>query len=176
MRNMIRSAGALGLLIFCINLQAELTLAQRFYAIKMVLPGIKKVGIICDVSKNQKVLAQIGALAAQYQLEVALGPASSMQEVSRAFTALTAQKVNLIWVFPDEVLKNNVVRRYILEKAILAKIPIYGCDVNYVKEGALFWVEDKGGEALVHLNMRTAAVLGLTIPDEVKAKAVIEKE
>ncbi len=162
----------IGLILFILS---EAAPVDYLTAIKEVLPSAKKVGIMCNMMANVDALQKIAQAATQLGLAPFVGNVKALEDVPKAFESLSAQKVDVIWVFPDATLKEAVAKKFILEKATAAKIPIIGYDVDFVKEGAFLTVV-KTNEVKYHVNMEVAKTLGITIPDAVKSKIVVEKE
>ena len=113
-----------------------LDLSAQVELIKALQPNVKKVGILYTTSEANSVsqLAQIKKIAAAANIEIVDQGVQSASDIPQAAATLAA-KVDCINNFTD----NNVVSNLsvLLEQANAAKIPVYGSEVEQVKNGCI---------------------------------------
>lgn len=113
-----------------LNLDAQLKL------IRAMQPDAKKIGILYTTSEANSVsqLAEIKALAPNYNFEIVEQGVQSAADIPQAAATLAA-KVDCINNFTD----NNVVENLtvLLEQAKANNIPVYGSEIEQVKNGCL---------------------------------------
>lgn len=113
-----------------LNLDAQLKL------IRALQPDAKKVGILYTTSEANSVsqLAEIKTLAPNYNFEIVEQGVQSAADIPQAAASLAA-KVDCINNFTD----NNVVENLsvLLQQAGANNIPVYGSEVEQVKNGCL---------------------------------------
>ncbi|MDP4152835.1 MAG: ABC transporter substrate-binding protein [Bacillota bacterium] len=114
-----------------LNLDAQLKMIRAF------LPNAKKIGIIYTTSEPNSVsqLAKIQTLAPNYGFTIeALGVTNS-SEVATAAASIVAKGVDCINNFTDNNVVNNL--STVLHEANAKKIPVFGSEVEQVKNGCL---------------------------------------
>lgn len=113
-----------------LNLEAQLQL------IRACQPDAKKIGILYTTSEANSVshLEEIKSLAPQYGFEIVASGIQSPADIPQT-AAMLASQVDCINNFTD----NNVVDNLgtVLEKANAAGIPVYGSEIEQVKNGCL---------------------------------------
>ena len=113
-----------------LNLEAQIKLIRAFQ------PDAKKIGILYTTSEANSVsqLAEFKKIAPNYNFEVVEQGVQSAADIPQSAAALAA-KVDCINNFTD----NNVVENLstLLAKAKEANIPVYGSEVEQVKNGCL---------------------------------------
>ena len=113
-----------------LNLEAQLKL------IRACQPNAKKIGIIYTTSEANSVshLEEIKALAPNYGFEIVAKGIQSPADIPQT-AAMLAGEVDCINNFTDNNVVNNL--GTVLEKANAAGIPVYGSEIEQVKNGCL---------------------------------------
>jgi putative ABC transport system substrate-binding protein len=181
-----------------------LPLEAQFKMIRAFLPDAKKIGILYTTSEPNSVthLASAKKLAPQYGFEIAAIGVTNASEVATAATSLVSQGIDCINNFTDNNVVNNLTS--VLHAADGAKIPVFGSEVEQVKNGCLaaegidyvslgketgkiaakiLKGEAKAGEIPVALisdstpvyNKEVADRLGITLPGEYKDAEPVSK-
>ncbi len=120
----------------CTGTSDRLNLEGQLKMIKAFQPDVKKIGVLYTTSEANSVshLAQLKELAAQYDVEIIDSGIQSAADVAQAAASLVT-KVDCITNFTDNNVVDNL--QVLLEKANEAGIPVYGSEVEQVKNGCL---------------------------------------
>lgn len=175
-----------------LNIEAQLKL------IRALQPEAKKIGIIYTTSEANSVshLKTINQLSGKYGFEIIAQGISSASDIPQVAANLVT-KVDCINNFTDNLVVDNL--GILLEQAETAGIPVYGSEIDQVKNGCLAsesldyvalgvttgkMAADilRGGDASVTpvavvkdsypvINGKVAERLNITVPDEYAAKA-----
>ena len=113
-----------------LNLEAQLKL------IRALQPSAKKIGILYTTSEANSLshLAEIKTLAPKYNFEIVEQGVQNASDIPQATTSLVS-KVDCINNFTDNNVVNNL--NVVLQKANDAKIPVYGSELEQVKNGCI---------------------------------------
>lgn len=113
-----------------LNLDAQLKMIRAFQ------PDAKKIGILYTTSEANSVsqLAQIKQIAPDYGFEIVDQGVQSASDIPQAAATLVT-KVDCIDNFTDNNVVNNL--SVLLDKANEARIPVYGSEIEQVKNGCL---------------------------------------
>lgn len=121
----------------CTGSSDVLPLEQQIKMIRAFLPNAKKIGIIYTTSEPNSIsqLKQFKELAPKYNFEVVDVGVTNSSEVAAASATAVSKGVDCINNFTD----NNVVDNLstVLQAANGAKIPVFGSEVEQVKNGCL---------------------------------------
>ncbi len=144
---------------------------QYLYMMKSFKPEIQKVGVICDLSKNQGIVEKLQRPAFSIGVKIIVVDVKELKDISRGFEELTKNGVDFIWIFNDEdVAAHPIAREYIFKSALLKRIPVVVSNLEFVKEGALFSLEVLGEEVRVYVNNKVANALQLTVPENYRER------
>ena len=181
-----------------------LPLEAQLKMIRAFLPDAKKIGILYTTSEPNSVthLKAIRELAPKYDFEIVAIGVTTASEVATAATSLTSQGVDCINNFTDNNVVNNLTS--VLHAADAANIPVFGSEVEQVKNGCLaaegidyvslgketgkiaaqiLKGEAKAGEIPVALisdstpvyNKEVGSRLGITLPEDYKDAEAVSK-
>ena len=121
----------------CTGSSDVLPLEEHVKMIRAFLPDAKKIGILYTTSEPNSVaqLAQIKEIAKNYDFEIVDMGVTNASEVAAGAASLIAKGVDCINNFTD----NNVVDNLstVLQAASDAKIPVFGSEIEQVKNGCL---------------------------------------
>lgn len=176
---------------------------KQFKLLKELLPASKKVGIVYNTSElNSEVqVAQAKVIAEKYGLEIVTKGVTQVNELAQALDSLLPN-VDVLYTPTDNLVVSAT--PLVVKKALDNKKPVIGCIEDQVNQGALatetidyYKLGYQTGEVAVKIlkgekpnnipvktlentdlmiNKKTAASLGITIPEEILkgAKKVIE--
>jgi len=181
-----------------------LPLEAQLKMIRAFLPDAKKIGILYTTSEPNSVthLSSIKELAPKFGFEIVAIGVTNASEVATAATSLVSQGIDCINNFTDNNVVNNLTS--VLHAADSANIPVFGSEVEQVKNGCLaaegidyislgketgkiaakiLKGEAKAGDIPVALisdstpvyNKAVADRLGITLPDEYKNAEAVSK-
>lgn len=178
----------------------KLPIAAQLELIRALQPDAKTVGIVYTLSEPNSVsaIAEYKATAPEYGFSIEAIGVTDQSEVTQAVDTLIQKKVDCLNNLTDNNVVG--VLGSILDKTLDAKIPVYGSEVEQVKSGCLasqgieyvqlgrqtgaLAAKILKGEAKaselpyetiseysLYVNTETASELGISIPDEMLAKA-----
>lgn len=176
----------------------EVPLDRQLGAIRSLLPGQRRVGVLYDPSKTSAVVEEARRQAKAYGLELVAVQVSSEKDVPASLRTLLPT-VGALWLVPDSTVLTDESLRYILNTALDQKVPVIGFSPEFARSGALLSLSanygDIGRQAgglarrildgqvrlplkavpadriKMALNVKTARFLGIDIPKEIEARA-----
>lgn len=170
---------AIGLLVFLSLysfpvLSADATLMQQLFVVKQAFPGLKTIGILCHTEHAALALREMGIACAAYQIKLTIVHTATLQDVRDGFDKMVkAEKIDLVWVLPDNVTDQKFGRRFLSERCVGLKIPLIVSSLDYVREGALLSVgSDETGTLHIYLNQKVMQMMSLSLPPEVMPKVI----
>lgn len=171
---------------------------DQFKALLEIVPNAKRIGVIFDPSETQEIVALGTAAANRLGIGLVTYPVRSEGQVPEGLSHLRP-RIDALWLVSDRTVLTTQSLQYIFLFAFQTNLPLMGLSDHFVKMGALLAVgpdyEDVGrqsGEIAVRilkgenpeelpvmpprkaqlsLNLRTAQIIGLEIPDRVVRKA-----
>ena len=187
----------------CTGTSDVLDLDAQMKMIRAFLPDAKKIGVLYTTSEQNSLthLGKFKQLAPKYHFEIVAVGVNNASEVALGAASLVAKGVDCINNFTDNNVVNNL--SSVLNAASNAKIPVFGSEVEQVKNGCIaaegidyvslgvetgkiaakiLKGEAKAGDISVKLFSETTPVynndvlisLGITLPDSYKsAEAVV---
>lgn len=179
-----------------LSIPAEINLKM----IAEIFPAAKTVGILYDPKRNAAFVAKMTMLASAMNLEVLAFPVDSLKTLPDALHQVGNQADVLLGIV-DNTIYTPQTAKFILEDTVKKRIPFIGASPAYVRAGALaslaFDPKDIGCQSAAlaikilsgispvllqstipeklsyALNLRTAEIIGMKIPDAVMEKATI---
>ena len=171
--------------------------------IKEVLPGVKTVGVIYDPDKNTAYMNRLQTVAPQFLLAIKGFPVTSQKAIPEALEQVKEQTDALLGVVDNTVYTSRTTE-FIIRFTVQKDVPFIGLSLSYVKAGALcslvFDNYDIGRQTAqlaekilsgtppavikttvpekldIALNLRTANIIGVTIPKHIQRNAAIVYE
>lgn len=171
--------------------------------IKEVLPAVKTVGVIYDPDKNSAYIHRLQAAASQFHLRIKGFPVASQKEIPAALDQVQEQTDALLGIVDNTVYTSRTTE-FIIRFTVQNYVPFIGLSLSYVKAGALCSLvfdnyaigrqtarlaekilagtppaalETTVPEKLaIALNLRTANIIGVTIPKHIQQNAAIVYE
>jgi putative ABC transport system substrate-binding protein len=167
--------------------------------IKEVLPTVKKVGVIYDPNRNAGFMRDSVALAKKLGLQIKSFPVKSQKDIPKALQQVS-KDADVLWGIVDDTVYNSQTAKFIIQDTVKKyRIPFIGISASYVKAGALYALvfdnRDIGRQSAelanrilgatpvaelqsttpekirLALNLRTAELIGIEIPEKIIKKA-----
>lgn len=175
---------------------------KQFELLKKLAPNAKKVGILYNTSEaNSEVqVEQVKKIAPKFGLEIVTSGVTNVNDISQSLDSLI-KNIDVLYTPTDNVIASSI--SLISSKCIEKKIPIIAAERGMVEGGALategidyYKLGLQTGNLAVDvlkgkktqeipvstledtelvINTDTAQKLGITIPEDLKSKAVIVK-
>lgn len=120
----------------CTGTQDVLDMDAQLTLIKDLMPEVKNVGVLYTTSEANSVsqLATLTEAAKAFDIEIVSVGIQTAADIPQAATSL-ASKVDCITNFTDNNVVNNL--GVLLEKATEAGIPVFGSEIEQVKNGCI---------------------------------------
>jgi ABC-type uncharacterized transport system substrate-binding protein len=153
---------------------SEPTIMQKVFLAKQVFPDAKTVGVLCNTQTSTELLRALKIAGDAYQLQIRVFDARDLKELRVNFERMVhSGNIDLVWIIPDDVANQKFGRRFLAEKCIALKIPLFVPSVEYLREGALFTVStDVDNASKIFVNRKVQEMMGLTFPPERQAKII----
>lgn len=169
----------IGIVIFLLtavgNLRAaDATLMQQVFLVKQAFPNLKTIGVLCHTEHVADAIKAMGVACAAYQMNLKVFHTASLQDVRDGFDKLIkADKIDLIWILPDDVTSQKFGRRFLSEKCLAMKIPLCVYSPELVREGALLSI-GPGDDGTLHIfyNEKVGGMMSITLPAEIQPKVI----
>ncbi|MBI5498410.1 MAG: hypothetical protein HY904_25640 [Deltaproteobacteria bacterium] len=108
---------------------------EQFGALKALLPGLKKVGVVFDGRHSGVKVKEAEALAGSLGLTVLTSEVQMPEDITGALKGLGA--VDAIWTPADSTILTVTGLDALGEYSRAQKVPVYGINANHVQRGAL---------------------------------------
>lgn len=176
----------------------DVPVQDQFSSLLDVVPRAKKIGVIYNPDETQFMVDEARKAANRMNLGLVTYPIHSEAEVPEGLTALRP-RIDALWLVSDRTVLTTQSLQYVFLFAFQTNLPLMGLSDHFVRMGALFAVgpdyRDVGMQSgefaaqilagrdpyelpvasprkvLLSLNLRTAEIIGLRIPDVVVRKA-----
>jgi putative ABC transport system substrate-binding protein len=168
---------------------------RQAQALRQAVPAAKRVGLVYSPA-NSRPLADAYAKAAEAAgLVPVRHEVAGLKDFAGAVRSLVG-KVDALWLVPDPSLINAETFKFLVQTSFESKLPLVAYSQAMVKAGALLAVEAEyadmgrraghagrrllGGDAgavpeapdgALYVNRRSAGLLGVSLPDAVRAQA-----
>jgi putative ABC transport system substrate-binding protein len=178
----------------CLDVPVE----QQFTSLLDVVPRARRIGVVYNPEESQFIVDEARRAASRMNLGLVAYPVHSEAEVPEALSELRP-KIDALWLVSDRIVLTTQSLQYVFLFAFQTNLPLMGLSEHFVKMGALFAVgpdyRDVGKQSgefaaqilmgrdpeelpvaspskvLLSLNLRTAEIIGLRIPDSIVRKA-----
>lgn len=176
----------------------DVPVREQFMSLVDVVPGAKRIGVVYNPDETQLIVDEGRAVANSMNLGFVSEAVRSEAEVPKALGDLRP-RIDALWLVGDRTVLTTQSLQYVFLFAFQNNLPLIGLSEHFVKMGALFAVgpdyEDIGRQSgelaarilrgaqpgemsfvsprkvLLSLNLRTAEIIGLRIPDHVIRRA-----
>ena len=178
----------------------KLPVENQLKAIRAIMPEAKKIGILYTTSEvnSESAIAEYQALAPEYGFEIVTSGISTTADIPMALDSLLSQ-VDVMTNLTDNTVVSAL--SLVLDKANTANIPVFGSEIEQVKlgcvasegldyialgkqTGAMAAKVLKGeaacqdlpyeviSESSLYVNYEAMEALGLTLPEDMAARAI----
>ncbi len=176
----------------------EIPVNTQLKTFKAVVPTLKRIGVVYDPAKTSGLIRTAQEEAHQLDLELVAVEISSAKDLPGTIRGLLP-KIQGLWMVPDSTVITSDSFQFILLATIERNIPFMAFSDNFVKAGALLALSpdyfeigkqssllvdkiiqtgilDRGKviypeTARLAVNLKTAKILGLEIPESVLSRA-----
>ncbi len=147
-----------------LNLEAQMEMIRTF------LPNAKKIGVLYTTSEQNSVthLNKFKSIAPDYGFEIVAVGVTNATEVATAAKTLVSKGIDCINNFTDNNVVNNL--SSVLNAANTANIPVFGSEVEQVKNGCIA----AEGLDYVHLGRETGMMAAKILEGDAKAGEMAE--
>jgi putative ABC transport system substrate-binding protein len=173
--------------------------AKRLQLLKEVIPRLTRVAVLWnpDTPYHPKAIEEIKAVAPSLSIKLSFVGARTSEDFSAAFSAISRAHAQALYVIIDPYFFNN--RMTLLALASKARLPVIYGEKNFAEAGALLSYGPNFGDMFrrsaeyvdkilkgakpadlpieqpkeyeLVINLKTAKVLGLTIPESILLRA-----
>jgi putative ABC transport system substrate-binding protein len=178
----------------CLDVPVE----DQFISLLDVVPRARRIGVIYNPQESQFLVDEARNAANGMDLGLVAYPISSEADVPEGLNSLRP-KIDALWLVSDRTVLTTESLQFVFLYAFQTNLPLMGLSEHFVKMGALFAVgpdyKDVGMQSgefaaqilsgqdpdelpvasprkvLLSLNLRTAEIIGLSIPEGVVRKA-----
>lgn len=176
----------------------EIPVNAQFKTFKAVVPTLKRIGVVYDPAKTSSLIRTAQEEARQLGLELVAVEVRTAKELPGTIRSLLPQ-IEGLWMVPDSTVITTDSFQFILLATLERNIPFMAFSDNFVKAGALLslspdyfkigrqssflvdqvvkrGISDRGKvvppeTARLTLNLKTAKILGLAIPEGILSTA-----
>ena len=173
---------------------------QTIHLFKQLGPQIRRLGVVFDRTKTGYLVSLADAIAREQGLQLITKAIRSPREAIPALDSLQEERIDALWIVPDETILAPEVVQYMLLFSYRNKVPLLGLSERHAQMGALLSLsfassEDIGRQAgdlansilegktaaeipyttarqvKLIVNLKTAQRLGIEIPKSIIAMA-----
>jgi putative tryptophan/tyrosine transport system substrate-binding protein len=163
--------------------------------LRAAVPSVKRVGLVYSPTNSRAVADAYSRAASGVGLQPIRHEVAGLKDFAGAVRSLVG-RVDALWLVPDPSLINAETFKFLVQTSFESKLPLVAYSQAMVKAGALLAVEAEyadmgkragatgrkllGGDAnatpeppdgALYVNRRSAGLLGVTLPDAVRAQA-----
>ncbi|HET9452040.1 MAG TPA: ABC transporter substrate binding protein [Aggregicoccus sp.] len=163
--------------------------------LKQALPGVKRVGLVYSPTNSRAAADAYGQAASAAGLVPVRYEVAGLRDFAGAVRRLVG-RVDALWLIPDPTLINAETFKFLVQTSFESKLPLVAYSQAMVKAGALLALEpeyaDMGRRAgsagrrllagdgavtpepadgTLYVNRRSAGLLGVSLPEAVRAQA-----
>lgn len=178
----------------CLDVPVE----EQFSSLLTVVPKVRRIGVIYSPDESQFIVDEAQNTANRMNVGLVTYPVYSEADVSQALSALRP-KIDALWLVSDRIVLTTQSLQYMFLFTFQNNLPLMGLSDHFVKMGALVAVgpdyQDVGRQSgdlaaemlagrsaadlpvasprkvMLSLNLRTAEIIGLRIPESVVKRA-----
>lgn len=173
---------------------------QPLRVLRQLGPQIRRVGVIFNRAKTGYLVTQAEAVAREEGIQLVTKEIRSVKEAVQAVNSLQRERIDALWILPDETILDPKVFKYTLLFSYRNKVPVFGLSERQVRMGAVIALsfassEDIGRQAAelangilggkspaelpyttarqvkLTVSLKAARKLGMEIPESIIARA-----
>jgi putative ABC transport system substrate-binding protein len=170
--------------------------SAQLRVLREALPGAKRVGLLYNPAQSHTLALRYSEVASQAGLTVSRAEVKDARSVAPLARALLG-RVDVLWLLPDSTVVTAETFPFLVQRSFEVKVPLVGFSESLCRAGALLALEVSaaelgqraasaaqrllaGGAAAVEpnlgslcLNGRAASLLGLRLPEALRARATL---
>jgi putative ABC transport system substrate-binding protein len=173
--------------------------AAQLRMLREALPQAKRVGLLYNPAQSKALAERYSEVAAQAGLTVSRAEVADARAVATLARALMG-RVDVLWLLPDSTVVTSETFPFLLQRSFEVKVPLVGFSESLCRAGALLALEVSPTELGQHaakaaqrllagastaatagepnlgslcLNARAASLLGLRLPEALRARATL---
>jgi len=121
------------------GISVELPVDALLTRFKLLLPGMRRLGIIYSDQAPSRTLADAATAAAELDIELVRHTVSHSEDVPGAYRRIRSE-IDALWMVPDPVVVTHDNFRYLANRTLHDGIAFLGFSENFVRAGALLSV------------------------------------
>lgn len=122
------------------GISLEIPVKTQLKEIKTRLPGIKKIGLLCDPLNNIDFYESAVKASSEFNIEIIPLFVSSREEISKKLKS-SFNKFQLVWMIPDKTIISERIVKYVIKTGIYNKKGVVGYNSFFTRSGSLFSFE-----------------------------------
>lgn len=170
--------------------------AAQLRVLREALPNAKRVGLLYNPAQSRELALRYSEVASKAGLTVSRAEVTDERTVGPLARALLG-RVDVLWLLPDSTVVTSETFPFLVQRSFEVKVPLVGFSESLCRAGALFALEVSptelgqraaaaaqrllaGGAASPEpnagslcLNARAASLLGLRLPEALRARATL---
>jgi putative ABC transport system substrate-binding protein len=170
--------------------------AAQLRVLREALPNAKRVGLLYNAAKSRELAERYSEVASQAGLVTTRAEVADARNVAPLARALMG-RVDVLWLLPDSTVVTSETFPFLVQRSFEVKVPLVGFSESLCRAGALLALEvsptELGQRAATAaqrllagatstaepnlgglcLNARAASLLGLQLPEALRARATL---
>ena len=122
------------------GISLEIPVKTQLKEIKTRLPGIKKIGLLCDPLNNIDFYESAVKASSEFNIEIIPLFVSSREVISKKLKS-SFNKFQLVWMIPDKTIISERIVKYVIKTGIYNKKGVVGYNSFFTRSGSLFSFE-----------------------------------
>ena len=119
-----------------VGISSEAATEDQFLAIRELLAGRKRLGVIYDPLQTEKLVAEAIPLAQKHGFDLITKKIASEKDIEASLDAII-NKIDVLWLVPDSTVINKNALSVLLKKVQKYRLPTFCTSSTIVKAGAL---------------------------------------
>ena len=121
------------------GISVELPVDALLTRFKLLLPNLRRLGMIYSDQASSNTIADAGAAAADLGIELVREAVSDAEDVPGAYRRIRSE-IDALWMIPDPVVVTHDNFRYLANRSVHDDVPFLAFSENFVRAGALLSV------------------------------------
>ncbi len=140
---------------------------QAMSTMKIIVPQLKTVGVLCNSEKNDALLKKIQKGAAILQCTIVLIDIRSMSDYSSQYrSAVSKHQIDFLWVpAMDDNILGTFGKEFLFRNSVLDRVPLMVPSPDLAAAGGLCALKVSDGKLEIILNKKLSQFYQITIPE-----------
>jgi len=121
------------------GISVELPVDALLTRFKLLLPNLRRLGVIYSDQAPSSTLADAGVAANELGIELVRGPVTQPEDVPGAYRRIRS-RIDALWMIPDPVVVTRDNFRYLANRTLHDNVAFLAFSENFVRAGALLSV------------------------------------